>query len=161
MRTASPAAAASARTLSATFAGSSYLGRQGITWNQSKRISVRALGYPSQAPFHGRWLYYCDGTTFPEWEFLCWSAETLGLSCDTTKGASGGGWIAYLNSWGGGYLDRVDVRETGEAVTVTLWVGRRPDADCDGPQRAIGFPIVVPIDLKEPLGRRPVRDGAR
>jgi hypothetical protein len=55
----------------------------------------------------------------------------------------------------------VDVRETGEDVTVTLWVGCRADADCDGPPRGIGFPIAVPIDLKEPLGRRPVRDGAR
>lgn len=58
-------------------------------------------------------------------------------------------------------LGRVDVRETDEAVTVTLWVGRRPDADCSGPQRAIGFPIVVTVDLKEPLDRRPIRDGAR
>jgi V8-like Glu-specific endopeptidase len=83
----------------------SYLGGQGITWNQSKRIAVRALGYPAEYPFDGRWLYYCDGTTFPEWEFLWWSAETLGLSCNMTGGSSGGGWIAYLNSWGGGYLD--------------------------------------------------------
>jgi hypothetical protein len=58
-------------------------------------------------------------------------------------------------------LGGVDVRETAEDVTVTLRVGRRPGADCDGPQRAIGFPIVVTVDLKEPLGRRPIHDGAR
>lgn len=58
-------------------------------------------------------------------------------------------------------LGRVDVRETAEDVTVTLFVGRRADADCDGPRRAIGFPIVVAVDLKEPLGGRAIRDGAR
>jgi hypothetical protein len=58
-------------------------------------------------------------------------------------------------------LGRVDVREADDAITVTLRVGRRPDADCSGPQRAIASPIVVTVELKEPLGRRAVRDGAR
>jgi hypothetical protein len=58
-------------------------------------------------------------------------------------------------------LGRVDVRETDDDVAVTLWVGRRPDANCDGPQRAIGYPIAVTVELKEPLGARTVRDGAR
>ena len=57
-------------------------------------------------------------------------------------------------------LGRVDLRETADAVTATLWVGRRPDADCDGPQRQIGFPIAVTVELGAPLGRRPIRDGA-
>jgi hypothetical protein len=57
-------------------------------------------------------------------------------------------------------VGRVDVRETADAVTVTLWVGRRPDARCSGPQRAVGFPIAVAVDLRAPLGRRAIRDGA-
>jgi hypothetical protein len=58
-------------------------------------------------------------------------------------------------------LGRVDVLESADDVTVTLWVGRRPDADCDGPRAELGFPIVVGVELKEPLGVRAVRDGAR
>ena len=57
-------------------------------------------------------------------------------------------------------LGRVDVDETAAEVTVTLQVGRRPNAPCDGPQAALGFPIVVAVDLHAPLGKRPVRDGA-
>jgi hypothetical protein len=58
-------------------------------------------------------------------------------------------------------LGRVDVKETAHAVTVTLWVGKRPGADCSGPQTGVGFPIVTTVDLKAPLGKRAVHDGAR
>ena len=81
-----------------------YLGGQGITWNQSKRIGVTAFGYPAASPFNGETLWACGGTTFPEWEFLWWSAETLGLSCDMTGGSSGGGWLAFFNG-SSGYLN--------------------------------------------------------
>jgi hypothetical protein len=57
-------------------------------------------------------------------------------------------------------LGRVDVHEDADAVRVTLWIGRRPDARCDGPQRAVGFPIAVTVDLRAPLGTRRVHDGA-
>jgi hypothetical protein len=58
-------------------------------------------------------------------------------------------------------LGRVDLREADDAVEVTLWVGRRPDARCDGPQPALALPIVVPVGLSAPLGSRVLRDGAR
>jgi hypothetical protein len=58
-------------------------------------------------------------------------------------------------------LGRVDVKETADSVTVTLWVGKRPGADCSGPQAGLGFPMVTTVDLKAPLGQRKVRDGAR
>jgi len=58
-------------------------------------------------------------------------------------------------------LGRVDVKETADAVTVTLWVGKRPGADCSGPQTGLGYPIATTVDLKAPLGQREVRDGAR
>jgi hypothetical protein len=58
-------------------------------------------------------------------------------------------------------LGRVDVAETDDAVTVTLWAGRRPDADCGGPQPQLAFPIVVGVQLDRELGTRAVRDGAR
>jgi hypothetical protein len=81
-----------------------YLGGQGITWNQSKRIAVTSFGYPAAAPFNGQSLFTCPGTTFPEWEVLWWSAETLGLPCDMTGGSSGGAWLAFFNGTTG-YLN--------------------------------------------------------
>ena len=57
-------------------------------------------------------------------------------------------------------LGRVDTRETESSVTVTLWVGRRPSARCHGPQPAVGFPVVVTVDLRTPLADRALRDGA-
>lgn len=57
-------------------------------------------------------------------------------------------------------LGRVDVEERTDQVVVTVWVGRRPDADCSGPQPDLGFPYVTTVSLHEPLGRRSVRDGA-
>ena len=81
-----------------------YLGGQGLTWNQPKRIAVTSFGYPADAPFDGGRLWTCPGGTFPEWEVLWWSAETLGLSCDMTGGSSGGGWLAFFNGTTG-YLN--------------------------------------------------------
>jgi hypothetical protein len=57
-------------------------------------------------------------------------------------------------------VGRVDVEETAEVVTITLWTGRRPGARCGEAQRLVGFPITVAVALERPLGRRAVRDGA-
>jgi hypothetical protein len=81
-----------------------YLGGQGITWNQSKNITVTSFGYPQDAPFNGQLLWNCYGTTFPEWVVLFWSSETIGLPCDMTGGSSGGGWLAFFNGTTG-YVD--------------------------------------------------------
>jgi hypothetical protein len=58
-------------------------------------------------------------------------------------------------------VSRVDLAETGQTVTVTVWVGRRPEAACDGPQPELGFPYVTRVRLKAPLGGREIHDGAR
>ena len=58
-------------------------------------------------------------------------------------------------------VSRVDVAEASTVVTVTVWVGRRPGADCSGPQVEVGFPYVTRVALAAPLGTREVRDGAR
>jgi hypothetical protein len=57
-------------------------------------------------------------------------------------------------------LGRVDTDEAADAVTVTLLVGRLPDADCSGPQPLIASPWTVTVQLGSPLDGRPVRDGA-
>lgn len=57
-------------------------------------------------------------------------------------------------------IGRADVVETASQVTITLWVGARPDADCDGPQKMTQFPFVIEVELAQPLGGRTVVDGA-
>lgn len=57
-------------------------------------------------------------------------------------------------------LGRVEVDESPDRVTITVWVGRRADAKCDGPQPEIGYPFVTRVTLAAPLGEREVRDGA-
>ncbi len=78
-----------------------YTGGQGIAWNYSKDYYAYDFGYPQEAPFDGGRLIGCAGTTFPEWTFLWWSADTIGLHCDMTRGSSGGAWLRWFNgSWG-------------------------------------------------------------
>src|SRR4051794_15192442 len=56
---------------------------------------------------------------------------------------------------------RVDVSETARAVTVTVRAGSAPGAKCGpGVAAVLGtFPVVA--RLREPLGSRVLRDGAR
>ena len=51
----------------------------------------------------------CAGTSSPEWSFLFWSSDTIKISCDMTRGSSGGPW---LNGYDGnyGYLNGVNSR---------------------------------------------------
>ncbi|MFT4293977.1 MAG: hypothetical protein QM582_01025 [Micropruina sp.] len=58
-------------------------------------------------------------------------------------------------------LGTPEVRETSSQVTITLWVGARQGAPCDGPQPAMEFPFVLDVTLDQPLGGRAVVDGAR
>lgn len=57
-------------------------------------------------------------------------------------------------------LGKVEVDETANRVTVTVWVGRRADAPCDGPQAQVAFPFTTRVPLKGALGGREVHDGA-
>ena len=51
----------------------------------------------------------CWGTTSPEWDvWFTWS-QTVKISCDMTRGSSGGGWLyGYDGNWG--YLNGVNSR---------------------------------------------------
>lgn len=52
----------------------------------------------------------------------------------------------------------LDVAETPEVVTLTVWAGREPGADCAGLPAVLGtFHVRVP--LEEPLGHRRVEPG--
>lgn len=65
--------------------------------------------------------------------------------------------------WGGVapcfVLDRVDLREAGDAVTVTLYAGSDP-ASPDVACIEIALHMAVDVELSSPLGERIVLDGA-
>ena len=57
-------------------------------------------------------------------------------------------------------VSRVDVAEAADAVTVTVWVGSRPGAACDGPRPELAYHYVTSVTLDAPLAGRAVEDGA-
>ena len=57
-------------------------------------------------------------------------------------------------------LGRVEVTETQDHVTLTLWVGQRAGAQCEGAQPQLGYPLVTRVRLAAPIANRDVRDGA-
>lgn len=86
-----------------------YLGGHGFRANAGKNVYEYAFGYPSEWPFDGGNLMRCQGSSSPEWQVLFWSAETIKIPCDMTRGSSGGPW---LNGYDGnyGYLNGVNSR---------------------------------------------------
>ncbi|MEI2732494.1 MAG: hypothetical protein V9G08_10955 [Dermatophilaceae bacterium] len=88
-----------------------YFGGQGLTVNRGKSVYEYAFGYPAEAPFDGGNLMRCQGWTSPEWDaWLFWS-QTGKISCDMTRGSSGGGWLTdYDGNWGrlNGVNSRID-----------------------------------------------------
>jgi V8-like Glu-specific endopeptidase len=86
-----------------------YFGGQGFRANAGKNVWENTFGYPAEGPFDGGNLEECWGNTSPESSFLWWSSDTLKISCDMTRGESGGPW---LNGWDGnwGYLNGVNSR---------------------------------------------------
>jgi V8-like Glu-specific endopeptidase len=88
-----------------------YFGGQGIRVNAGKNVYEYAFGYPAESPFDGGNLYRCQGSTSPEWDsWFSWS-QTLKISCDMTRGSSGGGWLhGYDGNWGwlNGVNSRID-----------------------------------------------------
>jgi V8-like Glu-specific endopeptidase len=65
-------------------------GGLGITFG-SHPAQEYAFGYPSAAPYNGRQLEYCNGTTSPD---PYHATSDTGLHCAITEGASGGPWLS-------------------------------------------------------------------
>ncbi len=89
-----------------------YFGGQGLTVNRGKSgVLEYAFGYPAEWPFDGGNLMGCVGTTSPEWDaWLFWS-QTDKISCDMTRGSSGGAWLTdFDGNWGrlNGVNSRID-----------------------------------------------------
>jgi V8-like Glu-specific endopeptidase len=87
----------------------SQFGGHGLRANAGKNVFEYAFGYPAESPFDGGNLMRCAGSSSPEWSFLFWSSDTIKISCDMTRGSSGGPW---LNGYDGnyGYLNGVNSR---------------------------------------------------
>ncbi|GLW62649.1 peptidase [Actinomadura rubrobrunea] len=69
------------------------VGGQGIAFNQPRRQSMYAFGYPAASPYDGSRLIYCSGQTIDD--FLL--SNDHGLNCDMTGGSSGGPWFLNFN----------------------------------------------------------------
>jgi V8-like Glu-specific endopeptidase len=86
-----------------------YFGGQGFTVNRGKNVWVNTFGYPGETPFDGGNLNQCWGGTSAEWDaWLFWS-QTVKVSCDMNRGASGGGWFFGWNG-NSGWLNGVNSR---------------------------------------------------
>jgi len=84
------------------------VGGQGITFNAAPNQRFLELGYPQAPPFDGQSLYYCDTAAAvlsdPD---RVYGPQTIGVGCDMTGGASGGGWLIGFDGVGG-YVDSVN-----------------------------------------------------
>lgn len=74
-------------------------GARGIAWNESQDQYFEAYGYPSAGSFTGERMYVCDSSV----THLAGNLQPppMGISCDMSQGASGGGWIIsdeFINS---------------------------------------------------------------
>jgi hypothetical protein len=69
-------------------------GGLGITFG-SQPAHAYAFGYPSNPPYNGQQLDYCDGTTSPD---PYHATSDTGLPCTITGGASGGPWLSGFNA---------------------------------------------------------------
>ena len=67
------------------------------TWTEERvrdGVQIYTFGYPSAAPFDGRELHYCSGTTTPD------TGDTTanGMRCAMTQGSSGGPWFSSFDT---------------------------------------------------------------
>jgi V8-like Glu-specific endopeptidase len=80
------------------------VGGQGVAFNQARDQDMYAFGYPAADPYDGTKLIYCSGTTFD-----AFISDGIGMTCDMTGGASGGGWfLSFSESTGAGTLNSVN-----------------------------------------------------
>ncbi|MFK4084604.1 trypsin-like serine peptidase [Kribbella sp. NPDC020789] len=80
------------------------VGGQGVAFNQARGQNMYAFGYPAAAPYDGTKLVYCSGKVFD-----AFISDGIGMTCDMTGGASGGGWfLQFSESTGAGIVNSVN-----------------------------------------------------
>lgn len=89
-----------------------YFGGQGFLVHRGTNNSINAFGYPGESPFDGGNLIRCASGTVAD-------SGRIRISCDMTRGASGGAWLLQWDgSWG--YLNGVN-STLNRIVGPTLW----------------------------------------
>ena len=106
-------------------------GAQGITFNQPASQFFYDFGYPADKPYDGEHLYICRAGTQNRQYPVNVSVvngkyvapiggridgpATIGITCDMTGGASGGGWlVSYDGTWG--WVDSVNSTGNGQMM---------------------------------------------
>jgi hypothetical protein len=77
------------------------VGARGIAFNQPREQSFQAWGYPGEGSFDGERSYVCESAYGGDDPFPSPGPPAMGIGCDMTRGASGGGWVIggeYVNS---------------------------------------------------------------
>jgi hypothetical protein len=83
------------------------VGSQGISFNKPYPQHWHAFGYPEGPPFNGQRQFACSASYAKQDNPSNRTNEpTIGIGCDMTGGASGGGWIERW-SFGAGYVNSV------------------------------------------------------
>ena len=78
------------------------VGGMGIRWNRSPVQHFHAFGYPKASPFNGQRLQLCTASyATSDTPGSVAGPATIGIGCDVTGGASGGGWIMDFSGSGG------------------------------------------------------------
>jgi V8-like Glu-specific endopeptidase len=76
------------------------VGSFGLAWNQRRKQTYRAFGYPSNH-FGGERMMGCLSPFVRSGPYLGRAERQIGIRCDFESGSSGGGWLVddrYLNS---------------------------------------------------------------
>ena len=77
------------------------VGARGIAFNQPREQTFQAWGYPGEPPFDGERSFVCESAYGGDDPFPDPGPSAMGIGCDMTRGASGGGWVIggeYVNS---------------------------------------------------------------
>lgn len=69
------------------------VGGRGIAFSKRRDLRYRAFGYPAQGRFDGERLYRCNSRLARSDDPPGRGPRTIGIDCDMTGGASGGGWV--------------------------------------------------------------------
>ena len=67
-------------------------GGRGLAFDTGRTMNVTAFGFPATAPFTGGRLWTCASAIVETDTSI--SPATMGIDCDMTGGASGGGWVS-------------------------------------------------------------------
>jgi hypothetical protein len=84
------------------------VGSEGIAFNQAYPQHWHAFGYPQAAPFNGQRQHACAASYARQDDpSPRTNVPSIGIGCDMTGGASGGGWILRFG-FGGGWVNSVN-----------------------------------------------------